>query len=49
MPIYEMECPACGCKFEVRQSYEDRALIRCPKCRTPIERLSSKSNFVMKI
>ena len=38
-PVYEMKCPACGCKFEVRQGYNDKALVRCPKCRTTAKRL----------
>lgn len=50
MPIYEMECPACGCKFEVKQGYTDKALVRCPKCKTPARRLPSKNvGIVMKI
>jgi len=44
MPNYEYECPACGCKFEVMLGYEDRALVRCPKCKTVARRLISVVN-----
>lgn len=50
MPTYEMECPACNdsggkaTRFEVRQGYNDRAMVRCPKCKTPARRLISVVN-----
>ena len=44
MPIYEFECPACGCQFEVRLGYEDRSLIRCPKCKAEAKCLISVVN-----
>ena len=44
MPIYEYKCPACGCKFEVRQGYSDKALTRCPKCKTTAKRVMSIVN-----
>ncbi len=46
-PTYEYECPVCNnsegaaLKFEVRQRYNDRALVRCPKCRSVCKRLIS--------
>ncbi|GAG90228.1 unnamed protein product [marine sediment metagenome] len=44
MPVYEFKCPACGCKFEVRQTYNDKALVRCPKCKTTAKRQISIVN-----
>ncbi len=39
MPIYGYECPACDCKFEVKQGYNDQAETRCPKCKTVCRRV----------
>jgi len=44
MPIYDYKCPACGCKFEVRQGYNDKTLTRCPKCKTVARRQMSIVN-----
>ena len=50
MPIYEYECPICtdstgkALRFEVRQGYNDKALVRCPKCKTVCKRLISAVN-----
>ena len=47
MPVYEHECPVCNnsdstaLKLEVRQGYNDKALVRCPKCRSICKRLIS--------
>ncbi len=41
MPTYEFRCDACGCKFEVKQGYNDKALVRCPKCKSICKRLIS--------
>ncbi len=32
MPNYEYECNECGHRFEVKQSYDDDALVACPEC-----------------
>ena len=45
MPIYEYLCPLCGCEFEIRQSFEDRSLVRCPKCKATAERKISSFSF----
>ena len=47
MPIYEYECPRCGC-FEHSQSMHDRPLERCPKCRRKVQRLISATSFQLK-
>jgi len=51
MPRYEYECPVCtnskgvALRFEVKQGYTDRALVRCPKCKTMARRLISVERF----
>lgn len=48
MPVYEykhveqVNCP-CGEIFEVEQSFSDEALKICPKCKTKVERLISRT------
>lgn len=45
---YEYECPVCtnsegkALRFEVRQTYYDKALVRCPKCKTTCKRQISR-------
>ena len=41
MPLYEYKCPACGCEFEVKQGYNDSAIVRCPKCKGTARRVIS--------
>jgi putative FmdB family regulatory protein len=47
MPLYEYECPVCSSsegkalRFEVRQGYNDKAMVRCPKCKSVCKRLIS--------
>lgn len=32
MPVYAYQCKNCGHAFDVRQSFSDDALVRCPAC-----------------
>ncbi len=32
MPVYQYECPQCGCKFDQRQSFHDEPKAACPEC-----------------
>ncbi|MDP3879825.1 MAG: zinc ribbon domain-containing protein [Dehalococcoidales bacterium] len=32
MPIYVYECPCCSSRFELRQSFSDKAKGTCPQC-----------------
>lgn len=32
MPVYAYQCKNCGHAFDVRQSFSDDALVRCPVC-----------------
>ena len=42
MPLYEYECDACGCRFEVIQKFSDPAVESCKECgKGPVRRLLS--------
>ncbi|KTR38758.1 MULTISPECIES: FmdB family zinc ribbon protein [Rothia] len=32
MPVYAYECKSCHHAFDIRQSFDDEALTRCPAC-----------------
>lgn len=48
MPIYEYVCDKCGNHLEVVQKMSDRPLTRCKKCGGKLERIISRSSFVLK-
>ena len=42
MPLYEYECDACGCRFEVIQKFSDPTVEVCKECgKGPVRRLLS--------
>lgn len=47
MPIYEYVCKKCG-EFEVTQRITEPALRKCPTCKSKVERILSRSSFVLK-
>lgn len=47
MPIYEYQCPKCGI-FELVQRITEPALKKCPTCKGKVERLMSRTSFVLK-
>lgn len=47
MPIYEYQCPTCGV-FEVVQKITEPTLRRCPTCKSGVERLVSRTSFVLR-
>jgi putative FmdB family regulatory protein len=47
MPIYEYTCKKCG-EFEVMQRITEPTLRKCPTCKGKVERLLSRSSFVLK-
>ena len=47
MPIYEYKCPKCG-TFELMQRITDTPLRKCPTCKGRVERLVSRTSFVLK-
>ncbi len=47
MPIYEYNCDKCG-TFEVMQRITESPLKKCPKCKSKVERILSRSSFILK-
>ena len=47
MPIYEYKCPKCGV-FEATKRITEPPLKRCPTCKSKVERLLSRTSFVLK-
>jgi putative FmdB family regulatory protein len=47
MPIYEYQCQKCG-TIEVTQRITDRALTKCPTCKSKVKRLISNTSFQLK-
>jgi putative regulatory protein, FmdB family len=42
VPLYEYQCDACGCRFEVIQKFSDSAVETCKECgKGPVRRLPS--------
>ena len=42
MPLYEYQCDACGCRFEVIQKFSDPSVESCRECgKGPVRRLLS--------
>jgi len=48
MPIYEYRCTACGRQFEVMQRITDRPLRKCEACSGKLQKLVSRTAFVLK-
>ncbi len=47
MPIYEYECANCGV-FELMRRITEGPIKRCPKCKAKVERIVSRTSFVLK-
>ena len=47
MPIYEYQCATCG-TIEVTQRITDKALSKCPTCKSKVKRLISNTSFQLK-
>jgi putative FmdB family regulatory protein len=47
MPIYEYNCTNCGV-FEEMRKVSDPLIKRCPKCKGKVERIVSRTSFVLK-
>jgi len=48
MPIYEYQCRDCGDQFEILQRIGQRPLRRCKKCSGRLDKLISRTAFVLK-
>jgi putative FmdB family regulatory protein len=47
MPIYEYQCQKCG-TFEVTQRITEKALVKCPTCKSKVKKLISNTSFQLK-
>ena len=47
MPIYEYQCQKCGV-IEVTQRITEKALAKCPTCKSKVKRLISNTSFQLK-
>lgn len=47
MPIYEYQCEKCG-TFEVTQRITEKALSKCPTCKSKVKKLISNTSFQLK-
>ena len=47
MPIYEYKCQKCG-TFEVTQRITEKALAKCPTCKSKVRKLISNTSFQLK-
>jgi len=47
MPIYEYQCQKCG-TIEVTQRITEKALIKCPTCKSKVKKLISNTSFQLK-
>jgi putative FmdB family regulatory protein len=47
MPIYEYKCDKCG-TFEVTQRITEKALSKCPTCKSKVKKLISNTSFQLK-
>ena len=47
MPTYQYRCPKCG-DYDVTQRITESAFSNCATCNSPVERLISAANFVLK-
>ena len=48
MPIYEYRCKSCGKVIEVIQQFSDRPLRKCRSCSGRLEKLISRTSFLLK-
>lgn len=47
MPIYEYSCQKCGV-IEVTQRITEKALTKCPTCKSKVKKLISNTSFQLK-
>jgi len=50
MPIYEYQCQKCGCRFEVRQDFDDEPITQCQNngCDGLVRRVFSPPAIIFK-
>ena len=47
MPIYEYQCQKCG-TIEITQRITEKALAKCPTCKSKVKKLISNTSFQLK-
>ena len=45
MPIYEYFCTPCNTGYEVIREFDDKPILKCPKCGKNLNKLVSKCTF----
>ncbi len=48
MPIYEYECGVCQCRFEKRQSFEEKIEATCPECDGKARKIFHPAHIIFK-
>ena len=48
MPVYEYLCSSCNHEFELRQSFNDKCEVTCPRCQNNVKRLFSPVPIIFK-
>ena len=49
MPAYAYRCQSCGATFQIKQSFSDKQLLRCPKChRITVRRIPQVPAIIFK-
>lgn len=48
MPIYEYECGVCQCRFEKRQSFEEKIEATCPECDGEARKIFHPAHIIFK-
>ena len=48
MPVYRYHCTHCNLKFELKQGFNDKSIVACPKCKNESQRLFSPVPVIFK-
>jgi len=48
VPVYSYKCEECNHEFDIRQSYKDKPVAKCPKCQAEAKRVFCPVPIVFK-
>ncbi len=48
MPVYEYVCDYCSYRFDLKQSFYDKAEAKCPRCKNNARRIFSPTSIIFK-
>jgi putative FmdB family regulatory protein len=48
LPVYEYKCEDCSCCFELKQGFNDSAVVTCPQCQSSAKRVFSPVPIIFK-